>query len=836
MGKRRRRRAVVVVEEELDEAEERPSRQQKQRRLPVAPREPELLGEQEPVRRQAGQFLSQLSADLNCRLGDCKVGGGVVCSAYGGSTHELCTNCGHVATLHELEIEACRPLGLGGAAWLLLRARAAVMQLGSFAWSDALIRAAQVAAPEALGAPETLEGGGDTGGSETVQHTSSQEVVRWWRQHSAVTCLVADGEGLESAVRLACEIDALWFRLHYFTATEAPEHLALAGSTPATSNAHGVPTHAEWVARAVGSTIDSSLLGGRHKQSRSILTQAHDLGRGYPHAAGRAGRTTDIDGLELAAVLRRGLAAAKRGSQATLHSWCSSSAAPPDCSGSSSPGLDNELQQVYDCLLVESQLLFQHNKMLYARMAQQWSYLAGEPRSLSVEQREHTGLIQADANPNAAAVISTICAVCANQEESCTSASVHCSFCGSAVCDDTCAAECLSCGRTVCLRCRYQDEVCPRCDFPLCPPLLSLYRDSCRDPACHLMAYAVPSDAALAAIVGLQLPVVECGAGTGYWAKLLRARGVVVAAYDIAPSKTAAELAIARARASAHGLETAGCESVLVGNEYHAEIPAFTTVWQGGAEAACNALAQPDGQAASGAATATSASGFDPSRAALFLCFPPPVSRMASDCLRAYRGSVFLYVGEWQGETGTPKFEKSLCKDWLLCRRLPLPNWGSTSYTLTIWLRKSSVRDLAVSSTGKGVTRSKDAGHVAIPRSLLIGLDLAALTVADDNPTVLLSPMPCAACGKPAKRRCRFCHAVAYCSARCCVDDAPAHGRSHHVRGVFLPPCNPPPEILEGNDGGEHASGGCGARVELGEGAYGSKRQYARLERFVQRR
>lgn len=853
MGKRRRRRAVIVVEE-LDEPRPQactplPQQQQKRPRLPLQP-----LGAQDSVRRQAAQFLSQLTVadDLGCRLGECKAGG-VACNAHSGATHDLCTRCGHTATVHELEIEAPRPVGLGQSARLLLRARAAITQLGSFAWSNALIRAAQAGAPEALGFSDSgmlldavqhddfsalqlfLEGGGaPSAGSEAVQHSSSREVARWWRQHSATNGLVIDGEGLESVVRLACEIDALWFRLYYYTATEAPEQLI--GKSPA-SGMHGVPTHGEWVARAVGATVESSLLGGGDQQSRKILTQAAALGGGYAYAAGRAGRSTDIDGLELSAVLRRGLAAAQLGCQATLDSCFSSSSSHRNGSGSSPVNLDNELHQVYDCYLVESQLLFQHNKMLHARMAQQWSRLAREPHSLAAEDLDSTGLTQAHQDQNATAppakaartAAMTKCVVCANQDD-CSTQSGCCSFCNRTACIDTCAAECPSCGEIVCLRCRYQDEVCPRCDFPLCPPLLSLYRDSCRDPACHLMAYAVPSDAALSAVVDLQLPVIECGAGTGYWAKLLRARGVVVAAYDIAASKTAEELATERERFSADGVEIAG-EGSLVGNEYHAEIPAFTTVWQGGAEAACGEV---------GASTGTRAPGFDPLDAALFLCFPPPVSRMASDCLRAYRGSVLLYVGEWQGETGTPKFEKRLCKDWVLCRRIPLPNWGSTSYTLTIWLRKRSVRNMVVrkskarSSTGKAVAQSGNMG--SIPRHLLAGLDLTA--VGDEDGTMLLAPMPCATCGNPAKRRCRFCHAVAYCSARCCSDGAPAHRRSHRMRGVFLPSL-PKLGHANGKEVAEHADEDGKERKqngrELCEGAYGSEQQYAQLERFVQR-
>src|ERR1700716_2265029 len=47
-------------------------------------------------------------------------------------------------------------------------------------------------------------------------------------------------------------------------------------------------------------------------------------------------------------------------------------------------------------------------------------------------------------------------------------------------------------------------------------------------------AFAVPTDAALATLARYA-PIVELGAGTGYWAYLLRRRGVDIVAYDLPP-------------------------------------------------------------------------------------------------------------------------------------------------------------------------------------------------------------------------------------------------------------------------------------------------------------
>jgi hypothetical protein len=87
-------------------------------------------------------------------------------------------------------------------------------------------------------------------------------------------------------------------------------------------------------------------------------------------------------------------------------------------------------------------------------------------------------------------------------------------------------------------------------------------------------------------------PLVEVGAGVGYWAKLLRARGVRVDAYDRLPPSPGNEDS----------------------NEYHGRTPCVSRVDIGGPEVAA---AQP--------------------RSTLFLCYPPPDDPMAVDCLHQYR-------------------------------------------------------------------------------------------------------------------------------------------------------------------------------------------------------
>ena len=95
------------------------------------------------------------------------------------------------------------------------------------------------------------------------------------------------------------------------------------------------------------------------------------------------------------------------------------------------------------------------------------------------------------------------------------------------------------------------------------------------------------------------LPVVEIGAGLGYWAKILRDNDVKVRPYDINPPSP-------------------GAKSV---NEYHGWLPSIY-----------------DGQTLKGGPNVLTKFG---KKAVLFMCYPPPDNPMASDCLRHFR-SVFM--------------------------------------------------------------------------------------------------------------------------------------------------------------------------------------------------
>lgn len=162
-----------------------------------------------------------------------------------------------------------------------------------------------------------------------------------------------------------------------------------------------------------------------------------------------------------------------------------------------------------------------------------------------------------------------------------------------------------------------------------------------------LFSWAIPTDAALA-VVARHAPLVECGAGMGYWAGLLRARGVDVLAYDLTPP--------------APGVRTA----------YHDRCRRPWTAVQ--------------------PASSVAAARRHPERT-LLCCWPPYGDDAASyDALRAYRGDVVIYVGEADGATGSVRFHRELQLNWTAGRRVDLPHWPRLCDAMAVYRRNAMHR------------------------------------------------------------------------------------------------------------------------------------------------
>lgn len=169
----------------------------------------------------------------------------------------------------------------------------------------------------------------------------------------------------------------------------------------------------------------------------------------------------------------------------------------------------------------------------------------------------------------------------------------------------------------------------------------------------HRCAWAVPNEQAIRAIADLKMPVVEMGAGTGYWAWMLQNEGVDVKAFDSQPNGN-------------HWCSADHWAPVRQGS--HEVLWAYTNH-------------------------------------ALMLCWPPYDEAMAIDCLEAYKGDVLIYIGEGpSGCTGDNAFHQALGSDywdgeaedfieapptqWTEELTVAIPQWPGLHDFLTIFRRK----------------------------------------------------------------------------------------------------------------------------------------------------
>jgi hypothetical protein len=143
------------------------------------------------------------------------------------------------------------------------------------------------------------------------------------------------------------------------------------------------------------------------------------------------------------------------------------------------------------------------------------------------------------------------------------------------------------------------------------------------------ISWAVPSEEALETLVKAS-PILEIGAGTGYWARMVRSRGGVVDAYDI------------------------NCQE-------------GTGVLRGDAEVV----------------------GHYGEEWTLMLCWPPLRGTMASRALEAFRGHNLVYIGEPDGGcTGTPLFHQLLEAGWDCTGGCDIPQWNGVHDRLYTYRRR----------------------------------------------------------------------------------------------------------------------------------------------------
>lgn len=150
-------------------------------------------------------------------------------------------------------------------------------------------------------------------------------------------------------------------------------------------------------------------------------------------------------------------------------------------------------------------------------------------------------------------------------------------------------------------------------------------------------SFAIPTKKAIRELVALS-PVVEMGAGTGYWSMLIGEGGGEVLSFDKYLGKVNKY-----AFTKSYGVVQQGDENTLQG--------------LGG-------------------------------RYCLLLCWPNYNTSFACDCVMAFRGNRLVYIGEGEGGCNANlDFFQLLDKDWTVTKNIDLPQWPGLNDRLSVYQR-----------------------------------------------------------------------------------------------------------------------------------------------------
>ena len=219
-------------------------------------------------------------------------------------------------------------------------------------------------------------------------------------------------------------------------------------------------------------------------------------------------------------------------------------------------------------------------------------------------------------------------------------------------------------------------------------------------PVATVFAFALPSEAALAAVARWSPGgIVELGAGEGLWAWLLRRRGVAVHAFD-AVTSCPYDGSWGSTVQTGGPMEAAchpGCSLLLCWPPLELECAVGGGGSDGGGSdggiGSCGC-----GGSDGGGSSATGGGGER-------LLSEAPCNLMGLTALRAYAGDVLLYVGEWQGASGTlselswrtaagqaagRRFQSEVECSWELAELLPLPRWPGFADCLRVFRRRGA--------------------------------------------------------------------------------------------------------------------------------------------------
>ena len=185
----------------------------------------------------------------------------------------------------------------------------------------------------------------------------------------------------------------------------------------------------------------------------------------------------------------------------------------------------------------------------------------------------------------------------------------------------------------------------------LCPDYLELLNNpgvmhevvKLRDRLVSRYSWSIPTEEALRQIAQLS-PIVEMGAGTGYWAHLLKRMGADVVAYDRAPPGSLKSLVSA-------------CNPWHVGAKQHVKV--------------LNGVPETLREHAN---------------RTLLLCWPPR-GPMACQCLKHWKGEHLVHVGEFGGFTADLKLQDVVRRNFQLVGTVSIPCGPGVNDMMTVWRR-----------------------------------------------------------------------------------------------------------------------------------------------------
>jgi hypothetical protein len=162
-----------------------------------------------------------------------------------------------------------------------------------------------------------------------------------------------------------------------------------------------------------------------------------------------------------------------------------------------------------------------------------------------------------------------------------------------------------------------------------------------RNALCQEYSWAIPNRKAIKTIVSYS-PIVEVGAGRGYWAKLIAEAGGDILPFDLKPPTRPDR------------------------NDWHSQAGTFMPVKPSGPSVAAR---YPDHT--------------------LMLCWPPYSKEMAFHAIELYRGKHIIYIGEGNGGcTGDDQFHSTLEQEFEEVAFVEIPQWPGMHDSLRVYERK----------------------------------------------------------------------------------------------------------------------------------------------------